>query len=253
MALPGLHGKRQVKGAKPIGRDFPWGDSSPTLGVIREDVGREWTSERRAWQEEPTMTHIGFDTLVTKEAPEATLLEPDGRQVKISSTWRERPAVLVFLRYFGCPFCQLQVGRMIEDQPKFDEANGGVVLVGHQQQDASKLGGAFKPFKYLFDADRSAYKAYGLERGTLMQVSGPRVAVPWARTQLHAATRQHGLEGGDFKQMPGTFVVDTLGIVRMAHRNLHAADNPDNEKILGVLQRIQFRESLGPDAGEATA
>jgi peroxiredoxin len=118
----------------------------------------------------------GLNTLTTKQAPEATLLEPDGHPVKISTTWRDRPAVLVFLRYFGCPFCQLQVGRMIEDQPKFEEANGRVVLIGHQQQDASKLGGAFKPFTYLFDADRSAYKAYGLERGSLMQVAGPRVA-----------------------------------------------------------------------------
>jgi hypothetical protein len=80
-----------------------------------------------------------------------------------------------------------------------------------------------------------------------MQVAGPRVAVPFVKTQMHAATRQHGLDGGDFKQLPGTFVVDTEGIVRMAHRNLHAADNPDNEKILGVLRRIQFRDSFGID------
>ena len=200
---------------------------------------------------EPGRVTAGLNTLVTKKAPDATLLDPDGRPVRISTTWSERPAVLVFLRYFGCPFCQLQVGRMIEDQPKFEEANGRVVLIGHQQQDASKLGGAFKPFTYLFDADRSAYKAYGLERGTLMQVAGPRVAVPFVKTQMHAATRQHGLDGGDFKQLPGTFVVDTEGIVRMAHRNLHAADNPDNEKILGVLRRIQFRDSFGLDGSGA--
>ena len=42
-------------------------------------------------------------------APDALLMDPDGLDVHLSSMWRSQPAVVVFLRYFGCPFCQAQV------------------------------------------------------------------------------------------------------------------------------------------------
>jgi hypothetical protein len=43
--------------------------------------------------------------------------------------------------------------------------------------------------------------------------------------------------------MPGTFVIDTEGVVRMAHRNRHVADAPANERILGVLEAMRARKA----------
>ena len=45
--------------------------------------------------------------------------------------------------------------------------------------------------------------------------------------------------------MPGTFVIDTEGVVRMAHRNRHIADTPTNHQILQVLSRL--RDAPTPD------
>jgi len=42
-------------------------------------------------------------------APDALLTDLERHEVRLSSLWRDRPAVVVFLRYFGCPFCQTQV------------------------------------------------------------------------------------------------------------------------------------------------
>ena len=36
-------------------------------------------------------------------------------------------------------------------------------------------------------------------------------------------------------QMPGTFVVDTTGVIRLAHRNRTIADSPRNDVILEAL------------------
>jgi peroxiredoxin len=62
--------------------------------------------------------------------------------------------------------------------------------------------------------------------------------VPFLRANLGRETRQRGLHGGSFVQMPGTFLVDTSGVIRMAHRNRTVSDNPSNEKILRVLGAI---------------
>ena len=42
--------------------------------------------------------------------------------------------------------------------------------------------------------------------------------------------------GEDVMQMPGTFVIDTSGIIRYAHRNRDVTDNPSNDAVLAALR-----------------
>ncbi len=42
-------------------------------------------------------------------------------------------------------------------------------------------------------------------------------------------------------QMPGTFVVDRTGVVRLAHRNRHVADNPPNRLLLDTTTSVADR------------
>ena len=174
-------------------------------------------------------------------APEASLLDAEGRRVQLSSFWKERRVVLVFLRYFGCPFCQMHVVKLREDQQLFREAEAEVVLVG---QGSPEEGAGFcqrkhLPFPCLLDGDKSAYRAYGLRRRNLAVVVSPRIAVPFVRANLNSETRQRGLEGGDFFQMPGTFVVDVGGVILLAHRNRTIADSPPNHLLLEVLAKLE--------------
>jgi len=183
-------------------------------------------------------------------APDALLMDPDGHDVRLSWMWGAQPAVVVFLRYFGCPFCQAQVVAIRRDQEMFREAGAHVVLIGHgNHEDALAFLQAKRvPFPLLLDRDREAYRAYGLTQGKVMQVLSPKTALPWLRAELSPETRQHGLKGGSFMQMPGTFVIDTGGVVRFrggliqfAHRNKHVADSPANDDILRVVEALVGR------------
>ena len=170
-------------------------------------------------------------------APDASLMDPSGARVSLASHWRDRPAVLVFLRYFGCPFCQMHVVALREEKDRFRDAGAGVVLIG---QGSAADGARFRdekriPFTCLLDPGRASYEAYGLGRGTIPQVFGPRVAVPFLAANVHNETLQRGLRGGSMMQMPGTFVVDTTGVIRLAHRNRTIADSPRNDVILEAL------------------
>jgi peroxiredoxin len=198
-------------------------------------------------------------------APDALLMDPEGRDVTLSSLWTDRPAVIVFLRYFGCPFCQAQVVALRRDQERFRDSDARVVLVGHgNHEDAVAFLQAKRvPFPLLLDQERSAYRAYGLMQGKVMQVLSPKTALPWLRAELSPETRQRGLKGGSFMQMPGTFVIDTGGVVRFrgglvqfAHRNKHVADAPANDHILQVVARLaaeraeaRTAEPSGPPGG----
>lgn len=181
-------------------------------------------------------------------APDAPLLDPEnGGIVMLSSFWHGQSAVVVFLRYFGCPFCQEQVATLQEDRDRFEGTGANIVLIGHGGREHAMTfrGTRDLLFPLLLDPNRAAYRAYGLEQGKLMQVFGPRVTLSFLKNNLSSETRQRGLRGGDLFQMPGTFVVDssgviraTEGVVRFAHRNRHVADNPSNEGILEVLERL---------------
>lgn len=181
---------------------------------------------------------------VGDRAPDALLSDLRRRDVQLSSLWTNRPAVVVFLRYFGCPFCQTQVVSLRNEHERLRAAGAEVGLIGHGDPADAVAFAATKrlPFPLLLDRDRGAYRAYGLVQGRAMQVLSPRVALPWIKAELSQETRQRGLKGGDFLQMPGTFVVDSGGVVRaksgtirMAHRNRHFADAPSIDRLLDAL------------------
>jgi hypothetical protein len=96
-----------------------------------------------------------------------------------------------------------------------------------------------QPFECLVDPDLSAYRAFGLGTAKIGQVFGPPTALPFLRNNLRRETVQRGLHGGRFMQMPGTFVIDTRGVVQLAHRNRHIADTPPHQELLEVLSRLQ--------------
>ncbi|MGZ6544760.1 MAG: SelL-related redox protein [Actinomycetota bacterium] len=181
-------------------------------------------------------------------AVDVTLVDGDGVRVQLSSQWADRPAVLVFLRYFGCSFCQAQVVGLRRDRERFDATGARVVLIGQGGPgDRGAFGDpALMPFTVLFDPDRAAFRAYGLEHARALQVLAPKTALPWMRLQLHSETRHRGLHGGSLTQLAGTFIVDQTGEVRMAYRSRHVAESPENQAILDVLWRITVGGTLSP-------
>jgi peroxiredoxin len=182
---------------------------------------------------------------VGDRAPNARLLDLSGNEVMLSSSWQDGPGVLVFLRYFGCPFCQAQVVGLRDDRDRFADLGARPILIGQGtiEQGAAFVDSKHLPFACLIDPARSAYRAFGLGTGSLMQVFGPKVAGPFLTTGLRPETRQRGLRGGKFMQMPGTVVVDARGVIRFAHRNRTVADSPSNELILGVLADLERQGS----------
>jgi peroxiredoxin len=123
-----------------------------------------------------------------------------------------------------------------DDRERFEQAGAEVVLIGLGRPDQAALfchrGGV--PFACLTSPDRSAHRAYGLRRGTLNQVTGPRMWGPWLRNQVKGL-RQGRFGQGDVAQLSGTFVVDAGGVVRYAYRGQRSSDNPPNREVVAAV------------------
>ena len=92
------------------------------------------------------------------------------------------------------------------------------------------------PFVVLGDPERAGYAAFGLRRGSLLDMLRPSLVVAGIKAAVGGA-RQSRTEG-DPLQMPGTFLIDRGGIVRYAHPGTHAGDIPSTEELLRVIDGV---------------
>jgi len=78
--------------------------------------------------------------------------------------------------------------------------------------------------------------AFGLKRGSLLQVLGPAPIIHG----IKAARKGHRIEKtvGDAFQMPGTFIIDSDGIVRYARYSRHVADHPSTADLIAALRPL---------------
>jgi hypothetical protein len=86
----------------------------------------------------------------------------------------------------------------------------------------------------ISDPDKMLYQQFGLEEGSLWELTHPRVLWPWFRT---AILHRHGVgaAGPNWRQLSGVFVIHrghTLAAIR--HRN--SAARPDYLALLRGLK-----------------
>lgn len=123
---------------------------------------------------------------------------------------------------------------MRDDYPKFQK-NGlavAVVTQGPPERAAELQRRHQAPFPCLADPKLEAYRAYGLEKGTLAQIANPILLM---RAAMAALRGNVGAPGGDVFQMPGTFVIGVDGVLKLCHRSRDSADYPSTDALLAAM------------------
>lgn len=170
-------------------------------------------------------------------APDLELAAPGGSPARLSSAWADRPAVLVFIRHFGCVFCRQQVIDLRASFAQFEAAGVNLVLVtqGDPAETREFIAKYRWPGAALCDPSRSAYAAYGLGTTTRAQMAHPSLLAAAGRAALQG-TFQGRTHGGQRNQMPGLFIVDTTGVIRYVHHFRHPGDQPRSRDLLRILR-----------------
>ena len=167
---------------------------------------------------------------------EGTLTQSGERLVKLSET---SPVLLVFLRHAGCTFCREALGDIARERRAIEATGTRIVLVHMGDSEAiQKLSARYGlgDVNRICDPDRVLYKAFGLKRGRIFQLFGPKVF--W-RGFVAGALLRHGIgrPSADSAQMPGLFLIDRSGIIRR-FRHQTAADRPDYATICSAALRF---------------
>ena len=148
--------------------------------------------------------------------------------------------------------------KVLKYRDRIEAAGATAVFIVHDDPDlvrTTMIAGLDVGFRVLIDCERSAYRAWGLERATLLRIwADPRV---WAR-YLTAVLRGNRPSrfGVDTLQLGGDFVVDAGGVI-VYSRPQHRDDRPPVAHLwralgsaAGSVSQVGEPGSEG-DAGEA--
>ncbi len=91
------------------------------------------------------------------------------------------------------------------------------------------------PYPFLVDPERNAYHAYGLQSSVFRSWMPQNL---WFYAKATLQGREKFGKRGDPHQLGGDFIVDSQGIVRLAHPSKEPTDRPSVEKLLQVLSQI---------------
>lgn len=171
---------------------------------------------------------------------DAEVLDPHGEPTRLGDRWTDAPAVVVFLRHFGCIACSEHVTLLM---PRTHELHGlgvNVVFVGNGEPRyidgfVERHGIVPELVEVLTDPSRAAFSAAGLERG-FWRTFGPRAGLNALRARL-MGNRQGSVEGDNLQQ-GGVLVIDRGGTLVYAHADESLGDHADTTDVVDAVMRV---------------
>jgi peroxiredoxin len=149
---------------------------------------------------------------VGSKAPDFSLPDVRGRSVNLSSVLAKGPVVLAFYRGGWCPFCDLQLRAYERVLPQVHDLGAELVAISPQRPDYALSDVEQKQLTFPVLAD----KANGVAREYGLVFS---LSVTLRLLQASFGNPLPRFNGDDSWElpMPGTFVLDRGGAVRLSH------------------------------------
>jgi peroxiredoxin len=193
---------------------------------------------------EPQQTRPPTDASALEDV---VLHDYEGRPVRLGDLWSERPAVLVFVRHFGCVFCRQMAVDIHRYRHEFDKIDVQLAVIGHgspaHAADFRKQQNVDLPL--LVDADRRVYELAGAKVATLNELIGPRQILRGLKATILSRLRQgsvavhQGRIIGHAAQLGGVLVIAPDGSVRYAYLSEESGDNPPAREVLAAARAIR--------------
>jgi peroxiredoxin len=159
---------------------------------------------------------------LTPEAlAEAVVLRRDGARTTLRALFHGRPALVCFLRNFGCIGCSEEVTELTPFLRPLSELGVLAIFVGNGQPEhidawVERHGLADKAVEIVTDPTLTAFRAAGLAR-SVSRTYGPRAVLDFARAFTNGHTPRP--TRGDLLQQGGTLLLNAEGRIVLFHAN----------------------------------
>ena len=168
------------------------------------------------------------------KAPEFSLPDPQGKPISLSGLLMlNGPVVLTFYRGSWCPFCNLQLRAYQKALPEIKKLGATLVAVSPQTPDNSLtiIEKQELTFPVLSDQGNHVARKYGL----VFKLSEAVQAIQMAFGS--DITKYNGDQSWELP-MPGTFIIDRLGIIRFEAVDSNWTNRLEPSVILEQLEKL---------------
>jgi peroxiredoxin len=215
---------------------------STTIESQIQSAEQAWLSH---WKQGPTrLRWTKIPLQVGDQAIDFELQETAGRTVHLRDAWKDKPALLIFWRHYGCSCGIERAKRLRTEYADYIGLGASVIVIGQGEPErtAAYVQKHNLPCPMLSDPTRRVYEAYDLLEGKPSQIvfDAPD---EFLRCDLKAGTdlqaSRHGTERAAVDspwQLPGEFVVDTRGTIRLAYRYQYCEDWPNPLVLIGAIK-----------------
>ena len=177
-------------------------------------------------------------------APDFELKDTSGKLVHLCDFWSNGPALILFWRHYGCS-CGIDRAKLLQNEyADYIKLGASVVVIGQGDPERSKDYSEKHsiPCPVLCDPTYRVYEAYDLLEGKPSQIiydaPDEYLRIDY-ETGAQLQQSRHGTEGALVDspwQLPGEFVVDQSGIIRLAHRYQHCEDWPNPSILIPAIK-----------------
>ncbi len=181
---------------------------------------------------------------VGDQAPDFELQDMTGQPVHLQAFWQDGPALLLFWRHYGCSCGIERVRRLKQEYEHYLKLGVTVISIGQGEPERAALYAQTHglPCRMLCDPTYHVYEAYDLLEGQASQILFD-TSDDLLRCESEAAVKlaegRHGTPRALVDspwQLPGEFVVDRSGIIRLAYRYQYCEDWPNPLVLIAALR-----------------
>ena len=199
--------------------------------------------QHTSWKELPPQ--------IGEKAPDFERLNTAGEKLHFSDFWKDKPALILFWRHFGCGCGMDRAKRLNDEFADYEKAGVNILIVGQGEPERSAYYARkyeLENFTILSDTDFEAYFAYGLLEGKESQIlfDAPTDLID---RQIESAKSFSAERKADNRPLvdnpwllPGEFVVDIAGLIRLAYRYNYCEDFPDHRVLLTAIRETHLTQ-----------
>ncbi len=154
-------------------------------------------------------------------------------------TLKNNPAVLVFLRYHGCPVCQMEMANLKREIKLFTqkEARVFVFLQSSPEVVASAANEEDWPFSIVCDPQGEIFEKYAVEKGGIFKYLNPVGMISAIKAMGQGF--KHGKFEGKETQVPGAFTINPMKTIHYAYYGKHISDVPSPATLAENIESIR--------------
>ncbi len=169
------------------------------------------------------------------KAPDFRFRAPWDGETNFYDAVGNNPAVLIFLRYYGCPVCQMEMAK-IKQEIDLVRKKGCRVFVALQSAPETLTSLTKRedwPFTIICDPKGEIFQLYGVEAGGFIRYLHPTGFFAAIKAVLQGF--QHGKFEGKETQLPAAFSMTADKMLKYTHYGEIISDIPSLAELTSVI------------------